>query len=171
MLLVASAINYVQRVNITAVGGPMMDALQLQKDQFGLLSSAFLLGYALCQYPAGLLADRFGPRRVLALALFGWGVCTVLVACVEKLSLLLGLSPFAALLTFRLLLGVCESPMFPAAGRSISKWVGPSGRAAANAFVIAGISVGSAIAPPLVVYLARRGGWQRGPWLCSPARL
>jgi ACS family glucarate transporter-like MFS transporter len=167
MLLVASAINYVQRVNITAVGGSMMDALQLQEDQFGLLSSAFLLGYALCQYPAGLLADRFGPRRVLALALFGWGACTILVACVDKLSLLLGLSPFVALLIFRVLLGVCESPMFPAAGRSISKWVGPSGRAAANAFVIAGISVGSAIAPPLVVHLDRQGGWQQALWLSS----
>jgi MFS transporter, ACS family, glucarate transporter len=167
MLFVAGAVNYIERVNITAVGGSMMVALQLEKEQFGLLSSAFLLGYALCQYPAGLLADRFGPRRVLALALFGWGACTLLVAFVENLSLLSGLSPFAALLIVRFLLGICESPMFPAAGRSISKWVGPSGRAAASAFVIAGISVGSAIAPPLVVHLTMQGGWQQALGLSS----
>jgi ACS family glucarate transporter-like MFS transporter len=36
----------------------------------GRVFSAFLLGYALCQIPAGKLADRFGAPRVLRWAAY-----------------------------------------------------------------------------------------------------
>jgi ACS family glucarate transporter-like MFS transporter len=160
LLCAISAVSYLERVNVSAVGTFMMRDLQLDQPMMGQLFSAFLLGYALCQYPAGLLADRFGPRRVLGFALFGWGICTVLTAMVKNLILFSWLRVFPTLLAIRFLLGVFESPTYPGAGRTISRWVGPTGRAQANAIVIAGISIGSALTPPLMAHLATAWGWQ-----------
>ena len=38
----------------------------LSETEFGWALSAFALGYALFQTPSGMLADRYGPRAVLA---------------------------------------------------------------------------------------------------------
>jgi ACS family glucarate transporter-like MFS transporter len=160
MLCAISTVSYMERVNVSAVGPFMMRDFQLDQPMMGQLFSAFLLGYALCQYPAGLLADRFGPRRVLGFALFGWGICTVLTAVVKDLVLFPWFGVFPTLLAIRFLLGVLQAPTYPAAGRSISRWVGPTGRAGANATVIAGISIGSALTPPLAAHLATAWGWQ-----------
>src|SRR5262249_37312881 len=89
-----------------------------------------------------------------------WGICTVLTGVVEKPVLFSWLGIFPTLLVIRFLLGVFESPTYPAAGRSISRWIGPTGRAGANAIVIAGISLGSAITPPLLARLATAWGWR-----------
>jgi ACS family glucarate transporter-like MFS transporter len=160
MLCAISAVSYMERVNVSAVGDFMMRDFQLDQPMMGQLFSAFLLGYALCQYPAGLLADRFGPRRVLGGAVLAWGICTVLTGMVENLVVVSWIGIFPTLLVIRFLLGVFESPTYPAAGRCISRWVGPTGRAGANAIVIAGISVGSALTPPLLAHLATAWGWQ-----------
>jgi ACS family glucarate transporter-like MFS transporter len=160
MLCAISTVSYMERINVSAVGDFMMRDLDLSQLKMGQLFSAFLLGYACFQYPAGLLADRFGPRRVLGLALAAWGMCTVLTALVGNLVLFSWLGIFPTLLGIRFLLGIFESPTYPAAGRSISRWVGPAGRAGANALVIAGISVGSALTPPLLAHLATAWGWQ-----------
>src|SRR5262245_66332182 len=57
---------YVDRVCISTAKGPVTAELRLSDTEFGWVLSAFSLGYALCQTPAGMLADRYGPRRVLA---------------------------------------------------------------------------------------------------------
>ena len=85
--------------------------------------SALLLGYALFQVPSGMLADRWGARRVLLWAAVWWVVGTVLIAG-------LGFEPFGratlgalpTLLVLRFFLGVGEAPTFPAAGQGVARW-------------------------------------------------
>ena len=62
-----SMLLYIDRVAISTARGPLTDAFNLSDTQFGWVLSSFALGYALFQTPAGLLADRNGARRVLAL--------------------------------------------------------------------------------------------------------
>src|SRR4051794_41889527 len=57
---------YVDRVCISAAKGPVSAELGLTDRQMGWVFAAFSLGYALFQVPAGMLADRFGPRLVLS---------------------------------------------------------------------------------------------------------
>ena len=120
--------------------------LGLDEAQLGNIFSAFTLGYAICQFPAGILADRFGPRRVLSAALVCWGACNVLTALAQPLGQL-SLGVFSTLLSIRFLLGVTQAPTYPAAARSLLHWVPATRRALANAIVIAGIGIGSAVAP------------------------
>ena len=52
---------------VNAVVGPNLAAdLGLSAAELGLLTSAYLLAFALFQLPLGILLDRFGPRRVQA---------------------------------------------------------------------------------------------------------
>jgi ACS family glucarate transporter-like MFS transporter len=154
LLAATATASYLARVNVSVAGALMRDELALDPVQMGRVFSAFLLGYALCQVPAGMLADRFGAKRVLALAALSWVVATAALAVVPSaaaLPLLLGL---------RLLLGIGEAPTFPAAAQAISRHIPPAARGRANGLVIAAIGLGSAIAPPLVGFVMVRYGWR-----------
>jgi ACS family glucarate transporter-like MFS transporter len=154
LLAATATASYLSRVNVSVAGALMMKELALDQIRMGRVFSAFLLGYALCQIPAGMLADRFGARRVLGIAALSWVAATALMA----------VSPAAAalpvLLGARLLLGIGEAPTFPAAAQAVSRHVRAEARGRANGFVIAAIGLGSAIAPPLVTAVMVRFGWR-----------
>jgi ACS family glucarate transporter-like MFS transporter len=154
LLAATATASYLARVTVSVAGALMRDELALDPIQMGRVFSAFLLGYALCQVPAGMLADRFGARRVLALAAFSWVVATAALAVVPAAAAL------PLLLGFRLLLGIGEAPTFPAAAQAISRYIPPAARGRANGLVIAAIGLGSAIAPPLVGAVMVRFGWR-----------
>jgi len=146
--------SYLARVNVSVAGALMREELALDPAAMGRVFSAFLLGYALCQVPAGMLADRFGARRVLALASLSWVVALAAMAFVPAAAAL------PLLLGFRLLLGVGEAPTFPAAAQAISRHIPPEARGRANGLVVAAIGLGSAIAPPFVGAVMVRFGWR-----------
>ena len=81
-------VNFFQRVDISVVADSMMQAFQLTQTQMGSVFSAFVLGYNLFQVPGGMLADRFGPRRVLGWATLSWGLFTFLTGMIGKLAAL-----------------------------------------------------------------------------------
>src|SRR5262245_19073450 len=128
MLCAISTISYIERKNNMVVGAAMIPHFGWTNTQLGTLFSAFVLGYALFQFPAGLLADRFGPRRVLGVAMLLWGCFTILSAEVEFLRIPYGWSFFTVLLVIRFAFGIAESPTYPAAGRSILLWVAAPNR-------------------------------------------
>jgi ACS family glucarate transporter-like MFS transporter len=111
--------------------------------------------------PGGMVADRWGARRVLELASWWWVVATALQVLVGRTAL--GIDARSALVTLLLLrfaLGVGEAPTFPAAARGVSRWISPQSQGRANGLVIASIAVGSAIAPPLLSWVMVRWGWR-----------
>lgn len=55
----------------------------------GTILSAFFAGYALFQIPGGLLADRFGFRKVMSLAIGWWSIFTSLTGFVASYPILL----------------------------------------------------------------------------------
>jgi MFS transporter, ACS family, glucarate transporter len=81
-IFVLSAVAFLDRVNISVAGSSLRAAYGLSTIELGWIFSSFLIGYALFQTVAGRLADRFGPRRVLAYGVTWWGVFTALTASV-----------------------------------------------------------------------------------------
>ncbi len=139
----------------------MMREFGLSQIAMGRVFSAFLVGYALFQIPGGMLADRFGARRVLAVSALWWVAGTLLLAAVGWGPLALGAgATVAALLAVRFFIGVGEAPVFPAAGQAVSRWVAPARQGRATGLVIAAIGLGSAIAPPLITFVMVRWGWR-----------
>ena len=167
MLGVISAVSYLQRVCISILSPHIMEDLSLSKTQMGWVFSAFMLGYALFQYPSGSLADRFGSRRVLGWAMFAWGVFTVATALVEQYFLASLLGSLNVLLGIRFLLGVAEAPTYPTSARVISTWFNKLQQAKAISVFGVGMAIGSAIAPPLVARLMLEYGWKQALGIVS----
>src|SRR5580698_5469969 len=79
-LFVLSTISFVDRTNVAIAGTQLSHQFGLGNQRLGWVFSAFLVGYASFQLPAGVLAVRFGPRRVLTCGVLIWAVCNVLTA-------------------------------------------------------------------------------------------
>jgi ACS family glucarate transporter-like MFS transporter len=162
-LFTLSAVSYLDRVNISIAGGSIADAYHLSDVELGKVFSALLVGYALFQTVGGRLADRFGPRRVLAAGVIWWGVFTALTALVPaKIA--------GALLLFvavRFLLGAGEAVIYPSANQFISRWIPVRERGIANGWIFAGVGAGAGLTPPLITYLMVHYGWRSSFWVCS----
>ncbi|MGD0582543.1 MAG: MFS transporter [Bacteroidales bacterium] len=161
MLSATATAGYIVRVNVSTAGPLLMREFGLSQVAMGRIFSAFLLGYALFQVPAGALADRWGARRVLAIAAWFWVIFTVLQAIVG--AGILESTAGASVILFmviRFLLGITASPAYPGAAQGVSKWVLPHQQGRANGIVIASIGLGSAIAPPLVSNVMVHWGWR-----------
>lgn len=162
-LFVLSAIAFLDRVNISIAGPSLARAYGLTNVQLGWVFSSFLFGYALFQTPAGWLADRMGPRRVLAAGVIWWGIFTALTAAIPAsvpgaLLLLIGI---------RILFGVGEAVVYPAANQFVARWIPPQERGIANGWIFAGVGAGAGLSPPLITFIMFHLGWRWSFWICA----
>ena len=161
MLCATATAGYMCRVNVSTAAPLLMKEFGLSQIEMGRIFSAFLLGYALFQVPSGVMADRFGARRILSLIAWLWFIITVLQTFV-------GWGPFqstaaaalAGFMIFRFFTGITASPTYPGSAQGVSKWVLPQHQGRANGIVIASIGLGSALAPPLVSNIMVKFGWR-----------
>src|ERR1700692_4128257 len=79
-LFILSGVAFLDRTNISIAGLQISTEYGLGNQRLGWIFSAFLIGYAGFQLPAGWLATRYGPRWVLTLGVLWWGVTTALTA-------------------------------------------------------------------------------------------
>jgi len=161
LLFLTAVGSYLCRVNISVVGALMMRDLGFSQIDMGRLFSAFVLGYAMFQIPAGAAADRWGARLVLGLAAFTWVLATAGMSALGWLPL--GgatVSAFVILLGLRFILGVAESPTFPAAAQGVAQWIAPVHQGFANGIVLGALGAGSAIAPAVLSRVMVHWGWR-----------
>ena len=153
-------VSYLTRMNLSVAAKFMMPELNLTEIQMGQIFSAFMVGYTVCQIPAGLFADRLGPRKVLVTAVLGWSVITVLTGIIPGTLVMVGMPALVALILLRLILGALQSPTYPAGAREMKAWFGPHESAVGFGIIIAGTMLGSAVTPPLVASLMVAIGWR-----------
>src|SRR5574341_888027 len=146
-----SVLLYVDRVCISAAEKPVARDLGLTDRQMGWVLSAFALGYALFQMPAGLLADRFGPRRVLTAVVVFWSIFTGLTATAVN---------HATLLLYRVHFGAGEAGAYPGCARAVFSWIPLAGRGLVQGINFPGSRLGGAIALPLVTWMIGALGWR-----------
>src|ERR1700751_5844550 len=162
-LFMLSAVAFLDRVNISIAGSSLAAAYHLSNVQLGWVFSSFLAGYALFQTPSGRLADRLGPRRVLAAGVIWWGVFTALTAAVPT-----GIpGALFLLLSIRFLLGAGESVVYPASNQFVARWIPSHERGIANGWIFAGVGAGAGLSPPLITYIMLHYGWRASFWVCA----
>lgn len=144
------SVSHADRV-LLAIAAPQLTAEQhLSGTELGILLSAFAWTYTFFQLPAGWLVDRFGPRRVMAVALVCWSL-----ACAAT-----GLgADLAFLMACRLLLGIFESPLHAIAHSTMAKVMSDRRRGLASAIYAKGTSLGPAFGTLFGSYLLLKLGW------------
>jgi MFS transporter, ACS family, glucarate transporter len=162
-LFILSAVSYLDRVNISIAGGSIAEAYHLSDVQLGKVFSAMLVGYALFQTVGGRLAERFGPRRVIAAGVMWWGIFTALTAMVPA-NIAGAIFIFVAV---RFLLGAGEAVIYPSANQFIARWIPTTERGLANGWIFAGVGAGSLLTPLLITHIMLRYGWRWSFWVCA----
>jgi MFS transporter, ACS family, glucarate transporter len=162
-LFVLSAISFLDRTNISIAGMQISSEYGLGNQRLGWIFSAFLIGYAGFQVPAGWLASRFGPRRVITWGVVWWGVATALTTVIPS-----GISQAVLLLIgIRFALGAGEAVIYPAANQWVARWVPMQERGFVNGLIFAGVGAGSGLTPPLLVWFISHHGWRSAFWFSA----
>lgn len=161
LLVGLSLVSYLLRSNISIAAKFMMPELGLDEVEMGRVFSAFMLGYAIFQIPAGAWGDRRGPRLVLTVAALCWGVTTFLTGLAPALAAL------SVLLVVRFLLGAAEAATYPVAARAVADWFPVGERTFANVVVVAGSTFGMIFNGPLISTLMVAQGWRTAFLLTS----
>jgi len=156
LLFVLSAVAFLDRVNLSIAGAKISEEFAINNVRLGLVFSAFLFGYALFQTPAGWLADRFGPRRMLTLGVLWWGFFTALTAAISHN---IGRTVLV-LAVIRFLLGAGEAIVYPASNQFVARWIPSNERGVANGIIFAGVGIGAGITPPFISIVMLRYGWR-----------
>ncbi len=151
LLFLSITINLVDRQVLSVVAPVLRDTLGISATQYGSLLSAFMLGMALTQIPAGMLLDRWGPRLGLALMCGWWSAANLLHAFARSITQLAAL---------RFLLGMGECGNYSGGLKVIAQWFPVRERALASGIFNSGTLLGPIVAVPLVTFLTLRYGWQ-----------
>lgn len=142
---------YVDRICISVAKEPISQAMGLSDKQMGWVLAAFSLGYAFFQTPSGILADRFGPRKILAAIVSIWSLFTALTGLAFN---------FISLLIVRFLFGAGEAGAFPGMSRAIYSWIPLKERGIVTGINFSGSRLGAAFALPAVAWMIDAFGWQ-----------
>jgi MFS transporter, ACS family, solute carrier family 17 (sodium-dependent inorganic phosphate cotransporter), other len=148
----ATFICYIDRVNISVAIIPMAEHFGWSGTTKGLVLSSFFIGYLGAMLPVGWLANRYGGRTLLGVALVSWSIFTFLTPIAASLS-------FAALIATRILMGVGEAASFPAVYNLLARWVPKSERSRAASINLTGIPLGTIFALSTTGWLIAHHGW------------
>ncbi|MCL6580443.1 MAG: MFS transporter [Firmicutes bacterium] len=117
----------------------------------GLASSMFFFGYAAMQVPTGLLADRWGPRRLLVGGLVVFAGATALRGAAGS---------FPAFLAAGALAGLAQGTYYPSQFAISSAALPVERRSFGSAIIYSGMAVGTSVGYVLGGLGARSGAWR-----------
>ena len=155
--LTVSLVVICQGFNMLTVGGIALFLPLIREDlgmsfaQAGLLSAVSTFTYALGQIPAGVLADRFGPKRLFFLGILGSTL----------LSFNFGtLQTYSGAIANQVVSGAFRALIFAPGLTLVASWFPPDRKATARGgYVIGGVS-GNILLSLVGPLLAVRYGWR-----------
>ncbi|SIT65617.1 Major Facilitator Superfamily protein [Ectothiorhodosinus mongolicus] len=152
ILFLIYVLSFVDR-QIVAVLAPQIRAhFELTNVQIGLLyGTAFSLIYAVAGIPMGRLADQWSRRKMIAIAVFAWSLVTVLSGFATS---------FAMLVVYRLILGVSQAMLSPAAYALLAETFRPELRASIFSVYASAIFIGIGLSFLVGGTVAQNTDWQ-----------
>ncbi len=159
VLFIITAVNYADRSSLSITGSSVRAELGFSAVQLGFIFSAFSWAYVVAQLPGGMLLDRFGARRVYAGSLALWTVVTAATSLVGLITTPVVVS-LVIVFGLRLLLGVFESPAFPANARVATIWFPTAERGMATSVFNTGQYGATVLFVPFMAWLTHEFGWR-----------
>lgn len=159
LLFCSTIINYIDRQTLSVLAPFLKEDYHWTNEDYALIVIAFRCAYAIGQTLLGRFVDYVGTRTGLSVTVFSYSLVATLTSLVAVFT-----SPVAVLrgfVVFRFLLGMAESPNWPAATKAVSEWFPKRERGWAVALFDSGSSIGAAIAPLMVIglYLGTGRRW------------
>ena len=152
LLTLLNVLNIVDRQLLSSFANFIVPDLGLTNTQFGLLTGLmFMVFYSFMALIMGALADIYHRPRLIAAAVFLWSVCTAASGAARG---------FISLAIPRMLIGVGESTLSPAAIAMLADKFPAVKRGFASGFYYIGVSVGFGASLLVAGYLGPAIGWR-----------
>jgi ACS family hexuronate transporter-like MFS transporter len=126
-------------------------AARQAKELLGQITIFFMIAYGLSQLFSGKLYDKIGTRKGFLVSVLIWGTADALTSLAKGKISLTG---------FRMMLGLGEAGPWPGATKSNAEWFPQKERAFAQGLFGAAASLGSVLAPVIILMLYLAFGWK-----------
>ena len=127
------------------------EASQKAKDLLGIITIFFMIAYGISQLVSGRLYDKVGCRKGFFGSVLIWGLADALASLSRGMI---------SLTCFRMMLGLGEAGPWPGTTKSNAEWFPQKERALAQGLFGAAASVGSILAPIVILMLFIAFGWK-----------
>ena len=155
MVAVATVVNYIDRNALGIMWPAIYKDIGLAegeaKQAYAMISTFFLVAYALSKGLSGRLFDVIGTRMGFVVSIVVWSVSAALHGF-AKTALSFSI--------FRALLGLGEAGNWPGATKANAEWFPVNERALAQGIFNSGASVGAIISAPLIAIVFGVVGWK-----------
>lgn len=151
LVCLGTIVNYLSRNALGVLAPQLKTMLHMTTQQYSYVVGAFQVGYTIMQPVCGLIIDIIGLRIGFAIFACLWS----LVGCLHGFA-----GSWVSLAALRGLMGLSEAVAIPAGMKVVAEWFPNKERSVAVGYFNAGTSLGSLLAPPLVIFISLRYGWQ-----------
>jgi ACS family hexuronate transporter-like MFS transporter len=155
LLLLASAVNYMDRQTLAVAAPRIIDEFQLDRVRYGKVEAIFGYSFAVGTLIWGFLVDRFSVRWIYPIGLLGWSLMGFLTGWARN---------YEELFLCRLFLGFFESAHWPCGLKTTLALLSRRGRAMGNSVLQSGTSIGAILTPivMLAILTPEPGSWRVG---------
>ncbi|WP_182866184.1 MFS transporter [Rhodopirellula sp. JC639] len=153
LLLLASALNYLDRQTLASASARIKGEFDLVNEQYGDIEAVFGYGFVLGSIVFGILADIVPVRWLYPVVVISWSTVTAATALATG---------YQDLLWLRLLLGMFEAGHWPCGVRVVRSLTRARGRTMGNGLLQSGTSIGAVLAPLIMLALLTDdiGSWR-----------
>ena len=155
LIALATVINYIDRSAINIMCPYIYKDFGIadadNKNALALITTFFMVAYAIGQTVTGKMMDAIGTRLGMVVSIAAWSISIALHAVAKTIS---------SFNIFRFLLGMSEAGNWPGATKSNAEWFPAKERAIAQGIFGAGASLGSVVSAPVIAALYLAIGWQ-----------
>jgi ACS family hexuronate transporter-like MFS transporter len=150
LVMLGAIINYLTRSTMGVAAPTLLKDLGISVTEYSYITSAFQLGIML-QPICGYILDTLGLRTGFAIFAVAWS----LIAMAHGLA-----SNWQGFAVLRGFLGLAEGSAQPAGMKTVATWFPAKERGFAGGVFNIGASIGSVLAPPLVVWAVLTWNWR-----------
>jgi MFS transporter, ACS family, hexuronate transporter len=155
LVALATIINYIDRSAINIMWPYIYKEFGIadvdNKQALAIITTFFMLAYAVGQTVTGKMMDAIGTRLGMVISIFAWSVSIALHAIARTIT---------SFHIFRAMLGISEAGNWPGATKSNAEWFPAKERAIAQGIFGAGASLGSVVAAPFIALVYLSFGWR-----------
>lgn len=162
LIMLMALLNYIDRGAISYAAASVTQQYGFSKGAWGAVLGYFGYGYIFGALCGGILADRFGPRRVWFIAGAAWSLFEIATAFAGHIGLaLLGGSAMAGFAMVRVLFGFAEGPAYSVINKSVANWATPKERGFVVSVGLLSTPLGALLTAPIAVGLQQlTGDWR-----------
>jgi MFS family permease len=150
ILFLSWVLGNFDKIAITVAAIPITKEFSLSPQQMGLIMSSFYLSYSIMTLLGGVLADKFGHRRVLMTIMVLWSGFTALTSAAWNLS---------SMVVIRFLFGAAEGGFSPASSVTIAEVFPKEERGRAKSFLVSASVLGMALGGLVTAAIVTKYNW------------